>query len=356
VEFDGLSIVDEETETVSNDLSPAEQCADEGKSRKSPPSAFHQFNATRQTTNLIGGAKPQDGEKCAVISNNNQVNCAGFNTLNGRHGHEKQFFGKIKLPNGKEAVFMSDVILPDSNISNGLPVYGDNNLKANSYDCGSAIEFGPSNYHILNENVWSETRAMLPGAPQNMVRNGSTIFPPPQSHYNYTFTPIDSTMLSNGTSVQDNYAFENPKNFSGIPGGEALLPNIDTCCEDRTENIYTERSENTVLPECGLNDDAYFGMGENIHDTATASDVMSDYYTRGGPDLFITGAYPVTSSPGSFPVGGNLDQLLRQMSNKESENVASVLLTEATGSGAAVAKHESDRQEAPNKNDTENVS
>jgi hypothetical protein len=352
VEFDGLSIVDEETDTVSNDLPPIEQCAEAGSSA---PPAFHQFNATRQANVLFGVVKPQGGEECAVISNNNQVNSADFNTLNGRH--EQQFFGKIKLPNGKEGVFMSDVMLPNSNISNGLPVYGGNSLKGNSYDCGSAIEFGPSDYHILNTNIWPEISATLPGAPQNMVRNGSAKFPPPQSHYNYTFTPVDSTLLSNGTSVQENYAFESPKNVPGIPEDEELLANIDTCREAGTANAYSERGENTVLQECGLNDDTYFGMGENIQDAATASDDMTPgYYRRGGPDLFITGAYPVTRSPSSFPVGGNLDQLLRQMSNKESERVKSVPVTEATGSDTAVAKYESDMEEAPNKNGTENVS
>lgn len=354
MEFDGLSIVDEETETVSNDLIPVEHCAEEGSSATP---ALHQFNATRQATNLFGGIKSQGGEQCAVISNNNQLNGACFNTLNGRHGHETQFFGKIKLPNGKEGVFMSDVMLPNSNISNGLPVYGGNSLKGNSYDCGSVTEFGPSDYHILNENVWSEIPAILPGAPQNMVRNGSVMFPPPQSHYNYTFTPIDSTLLSNGTTVQDNYAFESPKIFPGIPEGEALLPNIDTCREDRTANAYSERGEHKVLQECALNDDTYFGMGENIQDTATANDdMMPGYYRRGGPDVFITGAYPVTESPSSFPIGGNLDQLLRQMSNNESESMTSVPVTEATASDTAVAKCKSDRQEDHTKDGTENVS
>jgi hypothetical protein len=352
VEFDGLSIVDEETETISNDLTPVEQCAE---GLPAPPSS-HQFNATRQASILFGDVKPQDGEKCAVISHNNKVNGTCFNTVNGKHGHE-QFFGKIKLPNGKEGVFMSDVMLPNSNISNGLPVYGGNSLKGNSYDCGSANEFGPSDYHVLNENVWSEIPAMLPGAPQNMVRNGSATLPPPQSHYNYTFTPVDSTLLPNGTSMQDNYAFETPKTFPGIAEDEALLPNIDTCRETRSAHAYSERGENTVPQGCGLNDDTYFGMGENIQDTATASDdMMPGYYRRGGPDLFITGAYPVTRSPGSFPVGGNLDQLLRQMSNKESESVTSVPVTEVTGSETAVAKYESDREEAATKEGTENVS
>ncbi|XP_023720388.1 mucin-17 isoform X2 [Cryptotermes secundus] len=250
---------------------------------------------------------------------------------------------------------MSDVMLPNSNISNGLPVYGGNNLKGNSYDCGSTIEFPPSDYHILNENLWSEIPAILPGAQQNVVSNGSAIFPPSQSHYNYTFTPVDATLLSNGTSVQDNYAFESPKSFRGIPEDEELLPNIDTC-EARTANAYSERGQNTVLQECGLNDDTYFGMGENIQDTAnTSDDLMPGYYRKGGADLLITGGYPVTRSPGSFPVGGNLDQLLRQMSNKESERVTSVPVTEVTSSVTAVAKHESDREEVPTKDGTENV-
>lgn len=354
MEFDGLSIVDEENETVSNDLTPVEKCAEESQSARL---ALQQLNATRQATNLFGGVKPQGGEKCPTISNNNQINSACFKTLNGRHGQEQQFFGKIKLPNGKEGVFMSDVMLPNSNISNGLRVYGGNNLKGNSYDCGSAIEFPPSDYHMLNENVWSDIPAILPGAQQNVVSNGSAMFPPPQSHYNYTFTPVDSALLSNGTSVQDNYAFESPKNFPGIPEDEALLQNIDTCREARTANACSERGENTVLQEGGLNDDTYFGMGENIQDTANVSDdLMPGYYRKGGADLFITGAYPVTRSPGSFPVGGNLDQLLRQMSNKESESVTSVPVTEANSSATAVAKHESDREEVPTKDGTENVS
>jgi hypothetical protein len=352
VEFDGLSIVDEETETVSNDVTPIEQCAEEGASALP---ASHQFNATRQASINFGDVKPKGSENCAVISNNNQVNGACFNTPNGSHRHE-QFFGKIKLPNGKEGVFMSDVMLPNSNISNGLPVYGGSNLKGNSYDCGSAIGFGPSDYNILNENVWSEIPAMLPGAPQNMVRNGSAMLPPSQSHYNYTFTPVDSTLLPNGSSVQDNYAFERPNNFPGIPDDEALLPNIDICRETRNANEYSERGENTVVQECGVNDDTYFGMGENIQETTANDNMMPGYYRRGGPDLFITGAYPVTRSPGSFPVGGNLDQLLRQMGNKESEIVTSVAVTEATGSGTALAKYESDGKEAPTKDDTENVS
>nr|CAD7429379.1 unnamed protein product [Timema monikensis] len=40
---------------------------------------------------------------------------------------------------------------------------------------------------------------------------------------------------------------------------------------------------------------------------------------RAGPDLFITGAYPVSKSPAEamFPTGGNLDQLLREVHSQE---------------------------------------
>jgi hypothetical protein len=352
VEFDGLSIVDEENETVSNDLSPIEQCAD-AKEGTSTPFASRQFNVTRQANVVFGSAKSQqDSENYAMISNNGQVNGESFNKLHGRDGHEQQFFGKIKLPNGKEGVFMSDVMLSNSNISNGLPIYGGNDLKGNSCGCGTAIEFGQSDYHVLNENLWSDIPVMLPGAPQKVVRNGSAMFPPSQSHYNYTFTPVDSTLLPNGTS-----AFERPNNFSAIPQNEALLSNNDACRETRSANAYSERGGNTELQECGLNDDTYFGMGENIQDTATASDdTMSGYYRRGGPDLFITGAYPLTTSPASFPVGGNLDQLLRQMDKKESESVTSVPVVESTGSGIAVAKCEIEKKEARTEDGTENVS
>jgi hypothetical protein len=296
-----------------------------------------------------------------VISNRNQVDSAFFNTTNGRHRHEQQFFGKIKLPNGKEGVFMSDAMLPNSNnISSGLPIYEGGNLKGNSCDLGPITGLSPNDYHILNENVWSEMPATLPGASQNVAHNGSTIFPPPQSHYNYTFTPVDSTLLSNGASTQDSYAFGRPNGFSGLSDTDALLPSIATYRDTRTENAYLERGGKTVLHEYGVNDDTYFGMGRNIEATTTTTteeDTMPDYYhKRGGPDLFISGAYPITKSPGSFPVGGNLDQLLKQMSNRESENVAAVEVTEATDSGTAVDKPENDGKEIPQKDDTENVS
>jgi hypothetical protein len=355
VEFDGLSIVDEETETVSNDLTPVEQCAD-AKEGASTPFASRQFNVTRQANMVFGSVKSQDGEKYAMISNNGQVNGACFSTLHGRDRHEQQFFGKIKLPNGKEGVFMSDAMLPNSDISNGLQIYGGDDLKGNSYGCGTAIEFGQSDYHILNENLWSDIPTLLPAAPQNVVGNRSAILPSSQGHYNYAFTPVDSTLLPNGTSAQDNYAFEKPNNFPGIPQNKTMSDN-DACRETRSVNVYSERGENTELQECGLNDDTYFGMGENIQDTATANDdIMPGYYRRGGPDLFITGAYPLTTSPASFPVGGNLDQLLRQMDKKESESVTSVPVMESTGSGTAVAKCEIEREEAPAKDSTENVS
>jgi hypothetical protein len=100
-------------------------------------------------------------------------------------------------------------------------------------------------------------------------------------------------------------------------------------------------------------------MGENIEATTsaiTSDDVTPDYYhRRGGPDLFISGAYPVTRSPGSFRVGGNLDTLLKQMSDKEKENIPAVTVTEVVGPGTVV-KSESEGKEVPQKKGTENVS
>jgi hypothetical protein len=362
VEFDGLSIVDEETETVStNDVTSVEQCAEDDGASTEPVS--HRSNVSRQANVISGCVKRQDSETCAVISNSNQVEGSCFNITNGRHRHEQQFFGKIVLPNGKEGVFMSDAMLPNSNsVSNGLPVYGCSNLKGNSCDLESITGFDPNDYHVMNENVWSEIPAALPSTSQNVAHDGSTLFPPSQSHYNYTFTPVDSTLLSNGTFTQDSYAIERPNDFSGLSAADAMLPNISTCGDTRTDNAYLERVGNTVLHEYGVNDDIYFGMGENIEATTTttttaADDNMPDYYhKRGGPDLFISGAYPVTKSPSYFPVGGNLDQLLRQIGNRESENVRVDAVTEATGSGKAVAKMESDTKDIPQKDDTENVS
>lgn len=346
MEFDGLSIVDEETETVSNN--DAEQCVEDGPSALC---ATHQANPSRQANFSFGSDKPQDKENCAVISNRNPVSGACFNAVNGRHRQEQQFFGKIKLPNGKEGVFMSDVMLPHSNISNGLPIYGGNNLTRNSYDFVSANGFSPNDYHILSENVWPDIPAMLPG--------GSAVFPLPQSHYNYTFTPVDSTPLPEGTSTQDNYAFERPNNLPGIPDGDSLLPNIAKCLET-TENSYLSGGENTELQGCGVNDDTYFGMGENIEATTsaiTSDDVTPDYYhRRGGPDLFISGAYPATRSPGSFRVGGNLDPLLKQMSDIEKENIPTVTVTEVVDPGTVVVKSESDGKDVPQKKSRENVS
>lgn len=353
MEFDGLSIVDEETETVSNN--DAEQCAEEGPSALS---ATHQANVSRNANFFFVSDKPQDNENCAVISNCNPVGGACFDAVNGRHRQEQQFFGKIKLPNGKEGVFMSDVMLPHSNISSGLPIYGGNNLTRNSYDFVPANGFSPNDYHILSENVWPDIPAMLPGGAQNLIHGGSAVFPLPQSHYNYTFTPVDSTPLPDGTSTQDNYAFERPNNLPGIPDGDSLLPNIAKCIET-TGNSYLSGSENTALQGCGVNDDMYFGMGENIEATTsaiTSDDVTPDYYhRRGGPDLFISGAYPVTRSPGSFRVGGNLDTLLKQMSDKEKENIPAVTVTEVVGPGTVV-KSESEGKEVPQKKGTENVS
>lgn len=340
VEFDGLSIVDEETETVSNDVTPVETCAENGASVV--PSA------SRQADVSFGGVK-QESDICPEILNLNQVDGARFNTPNGRHRNDQQFFGKIKLPNGKEGVFMSDAMLPDSdNISSGLPVYGCNNFKGNSYELGPITGFNPNDYHILNENVWSKTPETLLGASQNE--------PQPQSHYNYTFTPVDSTMLSNGASARDNNAFETTNEF---PDANSLS-NVETYRDARTEHGYLERGGNSVLHGFGVNDDTYFGMGENIEETRTINtgdEIIPDYYhKRGGPDLFISGAYPVTRSPGSFPVGVNLDQLLKQMNNRESENVSTVAVTEATGSGTSVAKPESDDKEIPQEDGTEKVS
>ncbi|XP_021926242.1 uncharacterized protein LOC110833001 isoform X2 [Zootermopsis nevadensis] len=337
VEFDGLSIVDEETETVSNDVTPVETCAENGASVV--PSA------SRQADVSFGGVK-QESDICPEILNLNQVDGARFNTPNGRHRNDQQFFGKIKLPNGKEGVFMSDAMLPDSdNISSGLPVYGCNNFKGNSYELGPITGFNPNDYHILNENVWSKTPETLLGASQNE--------PQPQSHYNYTFTPVDSTMLSNGASARDNNAFETTNEF---PDANSLS-NVETYRDARTEHGYLERGGNSVLHGFGVNDDTYFGMGENIEETRTINtgdEIIPDYYhKRGGPDLFISGAYPVTRSPGSFPVGVNLDQLLKQMNNRESENVSTVAVTEATGSGTSVAKPESDDKEIPQEDGTE---
>ena len=353
VEFDGLSIVDEETETVSNN--DTEQCAEDGPSALS---ATHQVHASRHASFVFGGDKPQDNENCAMISSRNAVGGACFNAVNGTDRKEQQFFGKIKLPNGKEGVFMSDVMLPNSNISNGLPIYGGNNLTRNSYDFVSANGFSPNDYHILNENVWPDIPAMLPGGAQNLIHGGSAVFPLPQSHYNYAFTPVDSTPLPDGTSTQDNYAFERPNNRRGIPDGDSLLPNIAKCLET-TENSYLTGGENTAMQECGVNDDMYFGMGENIEATSaiTSDDVTPDYYhRRGGPDLFISGAYPVTRSPGSFRAGGNLEPLLKQMSGKEKENIPAVRVTEIVDPGNIVVKSESDGTEVPQKSCTENVS
>jgi hypothetical protein len=346
VEFDGLSIVDEETETVSNDVTPVDQGAED--------------NLTRQARVSFGGVKGKDSDICGVISNRNQVDSACFNNPNARHRHEQQFFGKIKLPNGKEGVFMSDAVLPNSsNISSGLPIYGDTNLKGNSYDLGPITGFNPNDYHILNENVWSEIPATSPGVSQNVAHSGPTMFPPPQSHYNYTFTPVDPTLLSNGASAQDSCAFGRSNEFSGLPDADALFPNFPTYRDTRTEHAYLERGDNTVLHDYGVNDDMYFGMGENI-DATTATitgEIIPDYYhKRGGPDVFISGAYPVAKSPGSFPAGGNLDQLLKQMNNRENENVPVVSTAEVTGFGTAVDKPESDVKELPQKDDAQNVS
>lgn len=352
VEFDGLSIVDEEAETVSNN--DVEQCAEDGSSSLS---ATHQPNASRQAS-FSFGVKPQDTENFALISNPNQVGGACFNAVNGRHRQEQQFFGKIKLPNGKEGVFMSDAMLPNSNISNGLPIYGGNSLTANSYDFVSANGFSPNDYHILNENLWPDIPAMLPGGEQNVINSGSAVFPSSQSHYNYTFTPVDSTLLPDGSTTQDNYALDRSNNFPGIPNGDALLPNIVTGLE-RNNSSYLRGGENTELQECGVNDDTYFGMGGNVEaTTATASDEVSpDYYhTRGGPDFFISGAYPVTRSPRSFPVGENLDQLRKETSDKEKENIVAVTVTEVAGPDTTVVKPESDGKDIPQKNGTENVS
>jgi len=354
VEFDGLSIVDEETETVSNN--DTEQCAEDGPSVLS---ATHQANASRHANTFFGSDKPQDNENCAVISNRNPVGGACFNAVNGRHRQEQQFFGKIKLPNGKEGVFMSDAMLPHSNISNGLPIYGGNNLTRNSYDFVSPNGFSPNDYHILNENVWPDIPAMLPGGAQNLIHGGSAVFPLPQSHYNFTFTPVDSTPLPDGTSTQDNYAFERPNNLPGIPDGDSLSPNIAKCLET-TGNSYLSRGENTALQGCGVNDDMYFGMGKNIEATTsaiTSDDVTPDYYhRRGGPDLFISGAYPVARSPSSFRVGGNLDPSLKQVSDKGKENIPKVTVTDVVGPGTVVVKSESDEKDVLQKNGTENVS
>jgi hypothetical protein len=353
VEFDGLSIVDEETETVSNN--DAEQCAEDGPSALP---ATHQANDSRQASFILGGVKPEDSENCAVTSNHNQVGGACFNAVNGGHRQEQQFFGKIKLPNGKEGVFMSDVMLPNSNISNGLQIYGGNNLTGNSYDFVSANGFSPNDYHILSENVWPDIPVMLPGGAQNVINTGSVVFPSSQSHYNYTFTPVDSTVLPDGTATQDSYAFERPNNLPGIPDGDALLPNITKCLETN-ENSYLRGGDNTAQQQYGLNDDTYFGMGENIEATTTAvtsDDVTQDYYhRRGGPDLFISGAYPVTRSPGSVPVGGSLHPSPKQTSDKEKEHIPAVTITEDVGPGTVVVNSVSDGKDEPQKN-TENVS
>jgi hypothetical protein len=357
VEFDGLSIVDEETETVSNDVTPAEQAADEGACALL---AAHKPKDSRQDAIIFGVVKPQDSESCTVISKHNQVDSAYFNNPNATLRHEQQFFGKIKLPNGKEGVFMSDAVLPNHNISNGLPIYVGNSLKGNSYDFGSVVGFNQNDHHILNENVWPEIPTPFAGASQNVIHRGSTMFPPSQSHYNLTFTPVDSTLLPNGASTQDNYAFERPNNFSGIPDADGLLPKIAACSETRSENAYLEGGGNTALHECDVNDDMYFGMGENMAAAATATtgdDVTPDYYhRRGGPDLFISGAYPITRSPGAFPVGGNLDQLLRQMSNKEGENVRRVFAVPEPTFVTDVGQSESDAKKVPRRDDAENVS
>ncbi|PSN51829.1 hypothetical protein C0J52_17683 [Blattella germanica] len=133
---------------------------------------------------------------------------ATCDSANSKHKHEQQFFGKIKLPNGKEGVFMSDGMLPNSN--------------------------------GVQPCSWPE-----------------------QSYYNYTFTPVDSS-APRISAAQENDGF-----FGTVPTGE-----------------YFQR--------------------------------------RGGPDVFISGAYPVTASPTSFPVGGNLDQLLKQMNGNENENTVQI--------------------------------
>lgn len=353
MEFDGLSIVDEETETVSNN--DVEQCAED---RPSTLPATHQANASRHAGFIFGGAKPQDSENCAAISNRNQVGGACFNTVNGRHRQEQQFFGKIKLPNGKEGVFMSDIMLPNSNISNGLPIYGGNNLTGNSYDFVSANGFSPNEYHILNENVWPDIPAMLPDGAQNVIHSDSAVFPSSQSHYNYTFTPVDSTLLPDGITTRDNYAFERPNHVLGIPDGDGLLPNV-TKRLDTNGSSYLTGSERAALQEFGVNDDTYFGMGGNIEATTaiTSDDVTPDYYhRRGGPDLFISGAYPVTRSPASFPIGASLDPLLKQMSDNEKETIPAVTNTEVAGPGTVVVKSESNGKDVPQQNGTENVS
>jgi hypothetical protein len=249
---------------------------------------------------------------------------------------------------------MSDVMLPHSNISSGLSIYGGNNLTRSSYDFVSANGFSPNDYHVLNENVLPDIPTMLPVGAQNMIHGGSAVFPVPQSHYNYTFTPIDSTPLPDSTST-----FERPNNLPGIPDGESLLPNIAKCLET-TENSYLRGGENTTLQECGVNDDTYFGMGENIQATTsaiTSDDVTPDYYhRRGGPDLFISGAYPVTRSPSSFRIGGDLDPLLKQTSDKDKKTIPAVTVTEVDGLGTDVVKSESDGKDVPQKNGTGNVS
>ncbi|XP_069694424.1 uncharacterized protein [Periplaneta americana] len=148
---------------------------------------------------------------------------------NGGRG-EQQFLGKIKLPSGKEGVFLSDAALP-----NGLPLYNAA-AAATAYDFGSVMGFGPSDYRA----AWPDVPALLPSVGQSVM-----VFPSSQSHYNYTFTPVDAEH------------------------------------------------------------DGYFGMSDDC------------YQRRGGPDLFISGAYPATRSPGV-----NLDQLLRQMNEAAAAEAA----------------------------------